>query len=120
MKIHLQKDAPFFTLTLAAVVFLCSLASVAGATEMDLARYFSIEQMLSADPGEDPHLKVEPSFVVYCLSVYENQPVLGVSGDGDPVPPEPVEEKDRTVSRRSRVKNKLIMILHEFALGGKR
>jgi len=120
MKIHLQKDAPFFTLTLAAVLFLCSLASVAGATEMDLARYFSIENMLSADPGEDPHLKVEPSIVVYCLSVYENQPLLAVSEDGDPVPPEPIEEKDRTVSRRSRVKNKLIMILHEFALGGKR
>ncbi|MCU0638850.1 MAG: hypothetical protein MUF59_03130 [Candidatus Krumholzibacteria bacterium] len=120
MKIHLQKDAPLFTLTLAAVIFLCSLASVAGATEMDLARYFSIEYMLSADPGEDPHLKVEPSFVVFCQSVYENQSVAVLSGDGDPVPPEPVEEMDRTVSRRSRVKNKLFLILHEFVLGGKR
>jgi len=117
MKFHLQKNTPFFMLTLAAVVFFCSMPSVAWAYKLELAGSSLFENMLNADPGEDPHLKTEPGITVWCLSEGQGQSGLLVSsGNHQNMLTSKGAESDVIVPLHTRLKNRCRMIFRQVTL----
>ncbi|MBU8923031.1 MAG: hypothetical protein KOO63_14530 [Bacteroidales bacterium] len=108
----------FFLPVLAAVITVCSMSVAVRAGDLGRAKYDFSEYMVNADPGEDPHLKIDPGvteFTLYDVRVGSAPPVS--SGSGQDVMLRGQDRAKMTNARwYSRVNPKFRMIIMMISL----
>lgn len=116
MKKYFESGTPLIYLVLAVVITLCSLSTDAGALTLKLANDSVFENMLNADPGEDPHLKTDPEIQVFYLWDCETQSAPLLVSDVDHQGRLRGQDREETTSLKwhSRVNHKFTSLLQKY------
>lgn len=114
MKHFFRKCENLLFLVLAAVIILFALSPAAEATSTKYDSSFLSDNMLNADPGEDPHLKIDPGLPEYYLIDYQSQSSAVQSSGTRQEMLRGHDSKSLSVNRHSRVNPKLRILLQVF------
>ncbi|MCK4537823.1 MAG: hypothetical protein KAV42_03390 [Candidatus Krumholzibacteria bacterium] len=108
----------FFLPVMAAVIAVCSLSVAVMAGDPGQADYNFSDYMVNADPGEDPHLKIDPGtseFTLYDIRTESAPPAS--SGSGQDAMLRGQDRAEMTTGRwYSRVNPKFRMVIMMISL----